>query len=620
MEAPMLEVKPATAVAGESGPTNAEASFRGADLYALLLLAALVFIAIFPWHAVNQRLPIWDSADFVLTSQKIADAFNTGLITGIKALYLERGWRPIIFPTLAAPFFLLTGSQIRLSVGLTQFASSLMLVVYVYSFLRQEYSSRRALAGAVLILGMPWLVNFSQLFFAEMFCLAATAAIIHHVSIALRRSSRLHYILAGVWLGLMGAARPIETAIVALVPVATLLAYAVRQKIVTVADVAAFVVQLVLVAVAVGLSTQPIRHGYVILPLVLASLLVIVLRARRLWTDSPLLASLICAELIALTWHLPTIRPLYLWVQETSFGIWAQVTDQRFKDVSPLVIFSQQIQYFSSELLLTLVVLAAPSAIGMFRRGSTGVHSRALALLVTAALMIVPMLVLYSLTGTSDVRRLMPGVLVLYLGIVTFALAPHGLLHQIRPVCVLAIAVALFTVAAGNGLGVKSNGLLRVQSVFGYLRQPYVGQDPNGPVLESLLRMGISHGNISAYTRCYRAYEECERNSLPSFEPMALSTLARERDIPLYVHYVTDLDFSKPETLSRQILIRDFQYLLVDMAELKQPTNEADPYARHTEEFISMERSNLPRGLIQRGCFSTLNRPMCVVEVDQHTN
>src|SRR5262245_66571021 len=118
----MLELKPATPVGAKSDLTDAEADLRGADLYAVLLLAALVFITIFPWHAVNQRLPFWDAANFVSTSQKIADAFDTGVLTGLRALYLERWWRPILFPTVAAPFFLLSGGQIRLSVGLAQFA------------------------------------------------------------------------------------------------------------------------------------------------------------------------------------------------------------------------------------------------------------------------------------------------------------------------------------------------------------------------------------------------------------------------------------------------------------------------------------------------------------------
>jgi hypothetical protein len=619
MEAPMLEVKPATAVGDESGPANDEDRFREADLYALLLLAALVFITIFPWHAVNQRLPIWDGADFVLTSQKIAHSFHDGVLAGVRALYLERGWRPIAFPNLAAPFFILSGGQIRLSVGLTQFAFALLMAAYIYCFLRQESSRQSALTGSLLIVGAPWLVNFSQLFYSEVLWLAATSGVVYHLSIALRRSSRFHHVLAGVWLGMMGAARPIETAVLSFVPIMTLLAYAVRRNTVRVADVAAFAVQMLTVSIAIALLANPEGHEYVASVLLVVSALIIGLSVRACWVHSPLLAALVSAELTASTWHLPTIRSLYLWVYETSFGTWAQVTDQRFKGVSPLVILGELLDAYSADLLLIIAVLAVPAGFAIFRSQRNAKQSHAIALIGFAALMIAPMLILYSLSGTSDSRRVMPAVLIVYIGLSALALMPRGPLPRTRLACLTAIAVALLTVAAANGLDIKSNALLKIQGQFGYLRNPDVGQDPNGPVLDGLLKMGITSGNVSAYTRCYRGHDDCERSNLPAFEPMALSTLARERDIPLYVHYVTDLDFSKPESLSRQILIRDFQYVLVDMAELQQPVNEADPYARHTEEFIAMERSDLPHGLIKRGCFSTLNRPMCVVEVDQHT-
>jgi hypothetical protein len=602
-------------IAAERGltPFSVRVGSRAEDLFPVLLLAALLFIAIFPWHAVNQRLPIWDGANFVLTSQKIADAFNDGVLAGIRALYLERWWRPIIFPTVAAPFFVLSGGQIRLGVGLAQFTFALILALYIYFFLREAYSGQRSLIGALLILGAPWLVNFSHLFYSELFWLAATAGMTYHVSVALRQSSRRHYVMAGVWLGLMGAVRPVETAVLAFVPVVVLLAYAVRRGSVRATDVVAFSVQLLVAAVAVGLLVTPEQHLSVVVPLLLASLATVGLRTRRFLVDSPLLASLVCAQLIALAWHLPTIRMLYLWAETTSFGALAQTPGQ-FSGISLLAIPGQLLGAYSPRLLLIVATLAAAGAPAIFRPAMRTLHPQAWGLIGAAALMILPMLVLYGLSATSDPRRIMPGLLMLYMGVTAVALAPGAPYDRVRLVGALGIAAALIIATAANGLNISSNALLRVQSTFGYLSPPFIGRDPTEPVLEGLLQMGISSGNVSAYTRCYRF--DCEGDKIPWAEPVALSTLAMERHVPLNVHFMTDLDFSKPETLSKQIHARGFQYVLVDMIDVP-PTNQADTYASHTEQFMAIAGSALPPGLVSRGCFSTLNRPLCVIEAAQ---
>jgi hypothetical protein len=99
------------------------------------------------------------------------------------------------------------------------------------------------------------------------------------------------------------------------------------------------------------------------------------------------------------------------------------------------------------------------------------------------------------------------------------------------------------------------------------------------------------------------------------FEPMALSTLAKERRLPIHVHFIGDLDFSKPETLSAQIRDRGFNFVLIDMFDSPAAVNRKDPYVIHTEKFIALEKSRLPVGLISRGCFSTVKRSICVIEV-----
>jgi hypothetical protein len=227
------------------------------------------------------------------------------------------------------------------------------------------------------------------------------------------------------------------------------------------------------------------------------------------------------------------------------------------------------------------------------------------------------MLALLSISGTSDMRRIMPGMLVLNVGLMILALSPQGLLPRARTVLLFSLMVAQVMSATANGFNIHAPFFLKAQEFTGHLRQPYTGLDPNIPVLDGILGLGIRSGRIAAYTYCYRDYANCERQAIPMFEPMALSTLAKERRLPIHVHFMGDLDFSRTETLSLQVKLRKFDYVLIDMFDAPAAVNWGDPYVIHTKNFIALERGKLPVGLVNRGCFMTLKRPICVIEVSQ---
>jgi hypothetical protein len=184
---------------------------RRDTLVPLLLLLGAVFFVVFPWHLVNRTLPIWDEADFVLTAQKIADSFHQSVLHGFRAMYLERGWRPISFPALSSPFFLITGGRILLSVGLVQLCAALMLAVYIYRMLHLELSAHRAMIGALSVVSTGWLVTFSMSYYSEFAWLSLTAATVFHLLRATTTGAPNQYRIAGIWFGLMGSVRPIET-------------------------------------------------------------------------------------------------------------------------------------------------------------------------------------------------------------------------------------------------------------------------------------------------------------------------------------------------------------------------------------------------------------------------
>ncbi len=582
--------------------------------YHLLFLGAVVFILVFPWHAVNQRLPIWDAADFVLNAQRIVEHFDGGLLAGLKGVYLERGWRPIIFPALAAPFFALAEGQILLAVGLMQFAAVWLLAAYVFGFLRTMLSPARSVAGALLIVSTQWVVDFSNVFYSEMTWLGATAGVLFHATTAYKHHSLRHLLAGGLWLGVMVALRPAETVILSIIPAAALIFRDWKRGLVGAREVGLFVAQIVPVSFAVWLLTLPEQNRLMAVGSLGVSCLIIAVAAKRFIDSKSIIVLFLVAEALALAWHLPTMRALYLWAYDTSFGPMAQLSDQKFSDLAPWSVFWELVQRYSPKLLLLMAIAAVLGALSIRKPMLDEGRKKAILTILIALLMMIPVLLLLSISGTSDMRRIMPAMLVLGMGLVALAFSPSGSLVHLRAAMLVLLLAAQAVSATANGLNIRLPALSLLHGITGYLRHPYVGVDPNVPVLDGLLELGVRNGSVSAYTYCYRDYANCERLGLPMFEPVALSTLAKGRHMPIQVHFIGDLDFSKPESLAEQIRYRGFNYVLIDMFDTPSAVNRNDPYVIHTEKFIAMEKTGLPAGLINRGCFSTLKRPICVIE------
>ena len=281
------------------------------SFYHVLFLGAVVFILVFPWHAVNQRLPIWDAADFVLNAQRIVERFDGGLLAGLKGVYLERGWRPIVFPALATPFFILSEGQILVAVGLMQFAAVWLLAAYVFGFLRTMLSPARSVAGALLIVSTKWIVDFSNVFYSELTWLTAMAGVLFHATSAYKHHSLRHLLAGGFWLGAMVALRPAETVILTIIPAAVLIFLEWKRGIVVGREVCLFVAQIAPVAFAVWLLTLPDQNRLMAVGSLGFSCLIIAIAAKRFIDARSLIVLFLVAEAIALAWHLPTMRALY---------------------------------------------------------------------------------------------------------------------------------------------------------------------------------------------------------------------------------------------------------------------------------------------------------------------
>src|ERR1017187_1021018 len=77
---------------------------RSASAALAVLIFALTLSGVMAWHGSDQRVPQDDCAKLACTSLEIYQAWEQqGVVAGLKALYSNNGWRPIVLPNLAAP-------------------------------------------------------------------------------------------------------------------------------------------------------------------------------------------------------------------------------------------------------------------------------------------------------------------------------------------------------------------------------------------------------------------------------------------------------------------------------------------------------------------------------------
>src|SRR5258708_911536 len=97
---------------------------------AFVLAVIIPLIVSIVWHTGNTVLPKWDAADYLQTSYNIYDSFHTGgVFEGLRNVYLNRGWRPILFPVFTVPALIVTNGDLLTSVAITLVFIHLVLLI-----------------------------------------------------------------------------------------------------------------------------------------------------------------------------------------------------------------------------------------------------------------------------------------------------------------------------------------------------------------------------------------------------------------------------------------------------------------------------------------------------------
>jgi len=464
---------------------------------------------------------------------EIERSAETGVIEGLSAAYNHRGWRPVLFPALGAPFFALAGGSLRAGIALTQFALVLVIGLYTLALARRYLPSGRALIAVAFILSLPWLIYFSMVFYAELAWIAFTAGWVYHTVASSGFRARRHTILSGVLLALMVCVRPIESVIVT-TPAMMLFGWLAHRR----------------------RELQP--GGF----------------------------ALACATaiVVAAAWWAPFLDELYAWAHETSFGPLALVTDQRFRGVSVWTLVRDVTSHYAPRQLMMLGVAA--TGLWVWHRG----RSRPpLGLVAAGLVMAAPIIAVLMWTGTSSYRRMVPAMFVIFLGLVVALLHPAWRWPRARTIIMAILAGGQVGLVVLNGFAWRPAWLERTYASFSQISPA----SPTPDVAESIVRTldagGVVDGRIATYAWCY--YDDfvgCSSRGMNWFESAALTAAAIAHRSGIRFHFESDLDVGEPARIAAQLRAAGYRYVLLDLYARDDLRTSQIPYLTVTSGLLAM--------------------------------
>lgn len=562
----------------------------------LSLGLAIVFST--AWLLLNHAVPIWDGAEFVVSGQKIAEAYRTLDFENIlNRMYYERGWRPLIWPLLASPFFYLMNNQISAATMAIQTILFIVFTAYVFKITSIYLIDKKAKYASSFVMLVPWVFNASRDYYPDFLLITFFVAFIYYFLIAVvhgRELSARQRILAVLAVFLCFAARPVEASIyVAVFGLAVLVSrdYELfnRRVLFNLAiSICLFALTIVVVPVAQRVlhANIPIAEQtlFVVLCLIFAASAIYGF-LKRDYSNFYFLFSL--GLFFSTLWYFGLRYPLIDWAYTTSFGSLAATTDRRSEGKAIFEILSMVSQPFGKNfygLLGALFIAAVVSRI-QFVLPELKKHR---VLVVFSVISFVFIMVLYSLSGTGDHRRTMvPLMLVTVFAVIVISrTALWPLIAGWASVLVvgLGISVAAPLTAGANGF--------EFRAIFDY-RVPTPGPDVNRMFARKLLTLfDGTESRISFHTICYFDNDAgCSARKIPWVEPLALTAATQESRKYVFFHFKNDLDGIPDEKLARVYRDAGFTHMLLDLFDKPLSVNTAIDHNRATLRLLELARN-----------------------------
>lgn len=542
----------------------------------ILLLPVLLVLL---WHLCNRGLPNDDAANYTYTAVQIAGQFDHGIVPGAIALVGLRGWRPTAFPPMAVPFLLLTGGDVVAACAALQILVYTALAFYLYGFALACSATRlRAAAVGAFVVSLPAIVTLHVTFFSESVWLLFAVACGYHLVRSNGFGNRAHALVAGIWGGLMAAIRPAESAVV----LTSLLCFgiwaAIRAKQVSRTEafrsVALFAFPLVLLVFSTWIKSV---NRLEIWPLCLVAVVLALRGARR---DNPaLLCFLAGLTVTTCLWWTDYMPALFDWVQTTSFGKMAQITDQRAAVHPVQTLIAVASAYGRIQLATIAVWFAVLGIASLIRRNSANraqpsdgnVPGPVRTLLYASAAALGLFGTLYASSGTGDPRRILVPLVLLIIPALAVG-ARRSRICTAALCCFAAIHCGILAAA------VSSAPLPSLFSRFGYVPLPHRLADGNIEAASALARYVPDRARVAIYTMAL--FQPNAR----IYEPAALNVACLRSGHGFETGYLWDTaDYD--ETLDR-LGKSGYRFLLLDTLPTTAPSVSGMPYVRFTAELL----------------------------------
>lgn len=141
-------------------------TWRG--LIFIVLAATLPIIFTMLWLIKNKELPTSDATDYLTTAfQNYSYFTEQGFWKNILHFELIRGWRPIFFPILIVPFFLISKGNAYFAYHAVALICIAASATYIYLWFRLKLDRLSAIIATNLICLLPFIQNQALAFFSE---------------------------------------------------------------------------------------------------------------------------------------------------------------------------------------------------------------------------------------------------------------------------------------------------------------------------------------------------------------------------------------------------------------------------------------------------------------------
>lgn len=521
-----------------------------------LIVAFPVLISII-WHINNKAWPSDDAANYMTTSYQQYQVLQGGsFIDSIRSLYEIRGWRPILFPILSTPCLWLFNGNILASAASILILSFLIWQIYAYYIARRFLDPIRAALAVSLVGSSTPVASQSLVFFSEILWLAFFGGFVFHFLESQEFQSPFHATISGIYLGLSVTVRPAETVAILIFPFFIFIITAVKHNRIGLKTVISTI--LLLCSISILLLSPVLFHSityWILLPVGTAFLVFF------LWITKPndktepasrvLKLMAVWSLGINLVWWANSMPALFSWAYVTSFGSMAKITT---KSEPIFSVLERVLSYYLNPQWFILVILSC--IIFLMSRPKQILLSRSLLSFgVITFTLLFPMLILYGITGTNDLRRVFIGMtfLMLFLSIFSLQEYKYRLGRDLFVMIILSIQIIDFL---WNSRGDPSP-LPKLQWVKAGVSFPKRSTDLNVILIKKLLALGVhSNSAVAVYTEAlFYAQDRI-------YEPAALTLASTALGANLNIVYFWDIGEYFP--VIRRLKSEGVQYLLID--------------------------------------------------------